>query len=117
MVFHWEEKFMRGSLPGSDIVSSGFPFTSKPGHIFHPESVGEVLVAVVLPWEEKFGHSSPPGSDVFPLLFPPLLNLGIAFAQSLQRRCWVLWFCIGRRNLGMAHPLGRVFCPIVCHPF
>ena len=61
VVLPWEDKFGHGSPPGSDILSSGFPPTSRFGYSFRPESVGEVLGAVILPWEEKFGHGSPPG--------------------------------------------------------
>ena len=46
--------------PGQAILSSGLPFTSKFGHSSCPESVGEVLDAVVLPWEGRFGNNFSP---------------------------------------------------------
>ena len=52
-----------------------------------------------------------------PLDFPPLRNLGIPSSLSLMGMCWVMWFCLGGRNLGLAHSLGQLFCPLVCPLF
>ena len=83
------------------------------GHIFRPESVGQVLGAMILSWREKFWHCSPPVSDIFPHYCPPLRNLCIAFALSMWGICWVLWFCLGKINLGMAQPMYHIFSSLV----
>ena len=72
----WEEKFGHGSPLGSDILSSGLPFTSKFGYIFCPETVEEVLGAVVLSWGKKFGHVSFPGSAILSSGLPSTSKFG-----------------------------------------
>ena len=72
-----------------------------------------MLGAVVLSWEDKFGKGSPSGSDILPLVYPSRRNLCIASAVSLMGRCWVMWFCLGRINVGKDHPLGQLCYPLV----
>ena len=58
-----------------------------------------------------------PLDQIFCPLFCPLFrNLVIAYALSLWRRCWVLWFFPRSINLGMDHPLGQLFFPLVFPP-
>ena len=52
------------------------------------------------------------GQAVYHLVYPTLRNLGIDSAMILCGSCWVLWFFLGKRNLGMDHFLGQLFCPM-----
>ena len=62
MVLLWEDKFGNVSLSRSSILSSGLPSTSKFGHSFRLESVGEMLGAMVLPWDCRFGQNFSPAT-------------------------------------------------------
>ena len=67
VLLSWEEKFGHGYPPGSAILSSVLLSTSKCGHSFRPESVGDMLDAVILPWDGILGHnvSSDMGGDAY----------------------------------------------------
>ena len=57
-------------------MSSSLISTSKLGHIFRLESVGEKWGDVVFPWEHKFRHVSLAGSDIVSSNLPSTSKFG-----------------------------------------
>ena len=69
---------------------------------------------MVLSWEKKKGMANSLCQISSPLVCSLLQNVGIASVLSQWGRSWVLWFFLGKINLGKDHPLGQVFCHLDC---
>ena len=92
------------------------PFTSKFGHNFRLDSIGELMDTLIFSWEKKFGHGSSPGSGNLSSGFLSTSKFGHSFRPESVEEVLNTGVLYWTNKMGMAHPLGQIFPPLECPP-